>query len=305
MKQKTTAPRIGTRLKLGYLYSGTALYQPGETLDERFPRLMKDFEGVLIVEGHPVYETQFGTYALEPGSIVLARPGLHETCRWDADNQTYHAYFHFSLEEIPADWPAVDDWSYCLIQPPQVLGELFHYIVDQSTQRVDWPAQQRPGNSENRLIENFLDIFLNPPGAVEDALHPEFSEPVRRALKYMRERFEDASFKPVNLDDLAVASNVSSKHLCRMFHKELELSPMRVCRLMQFQLAIAMLARSNRNIQDIASRCGFRDPFYFSRSFSQLFGQSPSQLRVDMKNGAPPPPNPLPHSRSLMPRLHW
>ena len=305
MKQKVTVPRVGSRLKLEYLYSGAALYQPGETLDERFPRLMKDFEGVLIVEGHPTYETQYGRYPLEPGSIVLARPGLHETCLWDADNQTYHAYFHFNLEEVPADWPAVDEWPYCLIHPPQVLAELFRHIVDQSTQRVDWPGQQSPGGSENRQVESFLDIFLNPPRPSSDAMYLEFSEPVRRALKSMCERFEDAVFQPVNLEDLAAASHVSSKHLCRMFRKELNLSPMRVCRLMQFQLAIAMLARSNRNVQDIARRCGFPDPFYFSRSFTKTFGKSPSQLRLDVQNGAPLPKNPLPHSHSLMPRLHW
>ena len=305
MKNPPIVPKSGTRLKLGYLYSGVTLYQPGEVLDDRFPRLMKDFEGVLIIEGHPTYETQYGKYPLTPGAIVLSRPGLNETCHWDTDNQTYHAYFHFAIEEIPADWPDPTDWPYCQLRPVQVLDEMFRYIVDQATKHVDWPTQQRPGISENRLLENFLDIFLNQSEAFKDPLISEFSEPVRRALKYMRERFEDAVFRPFTLDDLSKAANISSKHLCRVFHNELNHSPLRVCRLMQFQLAIAMLARSNRNIQDIANRCGFPDPFYFSRSFSHTFGRSPSQIRRDMQNGLPPPTNPLPHSHSLMPRLHW
>ena len=305
MKNPPTTPKTGSRLKLGYLYSGVTLYQPGEVLDGRFPRLMKDFEGVLIIEGHPVFETQYGKCSLKPGSIVLSRPGLNETCRWDANNQTHHAYFHFSIEEIPVDWPDPADWPYCQTHPLPVLEEMFHYIVDQATQQVDWPAQNRPGASENRLLENFLDIFLSPLQTAEAPLLPEFSEPVRRAVKYIRERFEDAVFKPVTLKDLSSAANVSSTHLCRVFNKELSLSPMRVCRLMQFQLSISMLARSNRTIQEIATRCGFPDQFYFSRSFTRTFGRSPSQLRRDMQNGLPPPPNPLPHSHSLMPRLHW
>jgi len=305
MKHTPTVPRIGTRLKLGYLYSGITLYQPGEVLDGRFPRLLKDFEGVLIIEGHPVFETQFGKFPLEPGAIVLTRPGLEETCYWDAVHQTQHAYFHFSIDEIPDDWPDPSTWPYCQLRPVPVLGEIFHYIVDRSTRQVDWPTQHQPGASENRLLENFLDIYLNPPETFGNSTMPEFSEPVRRALKYMRERFEDAVFKPLALEDLATAATVSSKHLCRVFHHELDLSPMRVCRLMQFQLAIAMLARSNRNIQDIALRCGFPDPFYFSRSFTRTFGRSPTQLRRDMQKGSPPPPNPLPHSHALMPRLHW
>ena len=305
MKNPPITLNIGTHLKLGYLYSGTALYQPGEVLEGRYPRLLKDFEGVLIIEGYPVYETQHGKYQLEPGSIVLAQPGLSETSYWDPERQTFHAYFHFALEEIPSDWPDPEQWPYCIIKPAKVLGELFRHIVDQATQRVDWPTQRKSGRSETRLLENFLDIYLNPPSTLEDSSLPEFSEPVRRALKYMRERFEDSVFKPFALADLALAANISSKHLCRVFQTELTLSPMRVCRLMQFQLAIAMLARSNRNIQDIAARCGFRDPFYFSRAFTQTFGQPPGKLRRAMQNGAPPPANPLPHSNSLMPRLHW
>jgi len=305
MKPPPTIPRSGSQLRLGYLYGGVTLYQPGERLDGRFPRLMKDFEGVLIIAGHPTFETQYGKYPLEPGAIVLSRPGLEEIYHWDANHQTHHAYFHFEIEEIPADWPDPSDWPYCLTRPVQVLGELFHYIVDRATRQVDWPAQNRPGLSENRLLENFLDIYLNLPAVAEAPLLPEFSEPVRRAAKYMRERFEASVFTPFSLDDLSKTANVSSKHLCRVFHHELNLSPMRVCRLMQFQLAVAMLARSNRNIQEIANRCGFPDPFYFSRSFTRTFGCSPSQLRRDMQNGLPPPANPLPHSHSLMPRLHW
>ena len=153
------------------------------------------------------------------------------------------------------------------------------------------------------MLETFLDLYLSGEDA-RGVTQPRFlSEPVRRAAKFMRERLDSAEFRPFALDELAAAAHVSTKHLCRAFRKELGVSPMKACRLMQFQLAIPLLARSNLRIKAIAERCGFPDQLHFSRYFSQTFGQSPSETRKAMQQGQPPPPNPLP--AALMPRLYW
>ena len=298
MGNSSITVKTGSRLKLAYLYSGTALYRPGEVLG---PRLLKDFEAVLIIEGHPVYETQRGNYRLEPGSIVLARPGSRETYRWDTNVRTYHAYFHFNLEKIPADWPDPTDWPCCLIQPARILNEMFRYIAENSAMHADWPVRS-PADSDNRVFETFLYLYLNPPKSSEPVLS-EFSEPVRRAMQFMRERLDAPEFIPISLDELSRVANVTPKHLCRLFHNEFGISPMQTCRLMQFQLAIPLLARSSLSIRAIAERCGFQDQNYFSRNFSHTFGQSPTQLRRKLQNGEPPPPMRLPPS--LMPRLYW
>ncbi|MEN8255763.1 MAG: AraC family transcriptional regulator [Verrucomicrobiota bacterium] len=296
--KKDATLKAGTRLKLAYLYSGTALYRPGEVLG---PRLLKDFESVLVIEGHPVYETQHGKYRLEPGSIVLGKPGSNETYRWDTSVRTYHAYFHFNLEEIPADWPDLADWPCCRLHPPRILNEMFRYIAETSAMHADWPARS-PADADNRIFETFLYIYLNPRQSTEPVLS-EFSEPVRRAMQFMRERLDAPEFVPFSLGGLAKVANVSPKHLCRVFQNEFGISPMQTSRLMQFQLAIPLLARSSLSIRAIAERCGFPDQNYFSRNFSQTFGQSPSQLRRKLHDGEPPPPIPLPPS--LMPRLYW
>lgn len=300
MSNQSTLPMTGSRLKLAYLYSGVALYQPGEVLG---PRLLEDFEGVLIIEGHPGYEMENGVVALEPGSIIIARPGTRETYRWDAESQTRHAYFHFGLEEIPSDWPSPADWPRCQLHPDRSLCELFRHIVERAARHGNWPAQQ-PGISDNRIFEAFLDLYLNPPGLSGEPVPNEFSEPVRRAAKFVRERLDTPFFEPFSLATLAEAAHVSPAHLCRVFNKELGIPPLRACRLMQFQLAIPLLARSNLSIKAIADRCGFPDQLHFSRSFTHTFGDSPSQLRCKMQNGTPPP-HPLPHSYLFMPRLHW
>lgn len=300
MKNPSTTPAIGDRLRLAYFLSGTATFQPGQVLG---PRVLDDYEGVLIVEGHPVYETQHGTFRLEPGSIVLARPGTQEIYRWDEQVPSVHAYFHFDLEEIPSDWPDPSDWPLCQISPELGMGELFRHIAERAAQNTDW-TEQAPAPAVSRLFEAFLELYLNPTGASTESALREFSEPVRLATMHIRWRLGEPTFTPVPLGELARISNVSPAHLCHLFNKELGISPVRACRLMQLQLAIPLLARSGMSIRAIAERCGFPDQLHFSRSFSRTYGQSPSRLRREMQAGALPP-KPSPHSYLFMPRVHW
>jgi len=283
---------------MAYCYGGTVLYEPGEVLG---PRLLTDFEAVLVIEGFPRYETPEGSQVLEPGSILVAQPGAREIYHWDAKARTRHAYLHFDVETIPADWPPPGAWPRWQLHPPPILGQLLRRIIERAIRHPNWPAE-RPGASDNRLLETFLDLYLSD----EDTRgmpHPRFlSEPVRRAAKFMRERLDSPEFKPFTLEELASVACVSPKHLCRAFRKELGVSPMKTCRLMQFQLAISLLARSNLRVKAIAERCGFPDQLHFSRYFSQTFGQSPTKTRKAMQHGQPPIP-PLP--AALMPRLYW
>jgi len=290
----------GNRLKLAYLLSGTATFLPGQVLG---PRVLDDYEGVLIVEGHPVYETQHGEFRLEPGSIVLARPGTQEVYRWDEQVPSVHAYFHFDLEEVPSDWPDPSEWPRCQTSPEQGLGELFRHIAERAAQDTDW-SERSPAPAVRRVFEAFFELYLNPTGVTSESALREFSEPIRLAAKHIRWRLGEPVFVPFSLEELAETAHVSSAHLCYLFNKELGISPVKVCRLMQLQLAIPLLARSSMSIKVIAERCGFPDQLHFSRSFSRAYGQSPSVFRREIQGGAPPPKIPL-HSYLFMPRICW
>jgi transcriptional regulator GlxA family with amidase domain len=91
--------------------------------------------------------------------------------------------------------------------------------------------------------------------------------------------------------------------LCRLFRKAIGYSPMETYRLLCLQFSVVLLARSNLTIQQIAYRCGFDDPAYFSRSFSKTFGCSPREVRRRLSEGLLPPANPLP--ADLTPRISW
>jgi AraC-like DNA-binding protein len=79
---------------------------------------------------------------------------------------------------------------------------------------------------------------------------------------------------------------------------------MKTFTLLKLQMARPLLVRTNLSISEIAVRCGFDNPLYFSRRFSALYGCPPSDFRARLRGGQIiSMPNPLPVD--LMPRTNW
>jgi AraC family transcriptional regulator len=160
-----------------------------------------------------------------------------------------------------------------------------------------------PGLSDCRVVETLLSLFVEPDGIQPTDFERDRPVQVNLAINLMREVIDTDPHRLLSLKELATAAGVSEKHLCRSFQKSLGHSPMRTYRLLCLQLALSLLTRSNLNVQQIADRCGFADPAYFSRYLSKVFGCSPSQIREGLRHGILPPTSPLPVD--LTPRFFW
>jgi len=293
------SPAVGPYLRLGYMYGGVVVYQAGESLALR---KLTDYELVLIIEGKVSYISDDRVYAVPPGGIILGRPGFREQYRWDPRQRTRHAYFHFSIDQIPSDWPAPEKWPRTRPDPNPVIVALFRHVMQHINEHPRWPAET-PKRGDCRVVEALMDAFLERHGVDEARVDEKRPEPVGRALKRMREIIDEDPGHAVNLTDLAKASNVTEKHLCRLFTHTMGHSPMQTYGLLRLQLAMALLARSNLNIKEIAERCGYDNPLYFSRVFAKTYGAAPSHIRESLLRGKPPPPNPLP--TDITPRVYW
>jgi len=285
-------------MKLRYLYGGLVHYRPGERLA---PRTLPDYEVVWIIEGQVQYQLDGVTHAAPPGSVILARPGFKERYLWDPHHVTRHAYFHFDLEAWPDDWPALETWPVLQQNPDPVIPALIRHVVERLAAHPEWPALV-PGPDEHRLVECLLSVLVRPAGKGRWAGR-EFPPPVHQALNFMREVLDEHPHQRVTLGALATRSGVTDKHLCRLFQQALGHSPMHTFRLMKLQLAVALLGRSNLAIQQIADRCGFENPLYFSRLFAKTYGVPPSEVRKALRRQEPPPASLLPPE--ITPRLYW
>jgi AraC-like DNA-binding protein len=292
-------PPRGDRLRLAYLYGGTVQYQPGESLG---PRLLADFELVLLAEGRVLYRSGGQAHRLAPGSVVLARPGAREEYVWDPRGRTRHAYFHFGIEYVPRGWPPASKWPAVRLHPPPLAAALFREILERSHERSGAPAA-RPPPLEERLVETLIELLLEPRRRRAPDEADARPEPVARAIKLMRRVLEEEPGRALGLAAVARRAGVTEKHLCRVFRASVGHAPMETFRLLRLQLALALLMRSGLAVKEIAARCGFEDPLYFSRCFSRAFRRSPRKVREDLRRGRAPPPSPLPVD--ITPRVNW
>ena len=274
-------PKSGSRLKLTYLHGGEVVYQPQESIG---PRILSDFEMVYVIEGPITYISDGVSYAVPPGGFVLGRPGFQEVYQWNTQGPTRHAYFHFGMEYYPSDWPAPSDWPRVRTELSPVCASLFRHIIQHIYEHNDWPAA-RPAAKDCRLVETLIDTFIENHQDETVSFERARPEPVRRALLWMAQQVEEHPQQSMTLSRIAKQANVTEKHLCRLFSRSIGHSPMQTFTLLKLQTARTLLNRSNLSIKEIAERCGFENPLYFSRRFSQAYGCPPTTYREQLRRG--------------------
>jgi len=289
------------RLALKYIYGSVVHYRPGDKLSQR---TLEDFELVLMIEGTAIYHLGSVGHKAPPGSIIIARPGFQETYTWDAKSPTRHAYVHFDAECFPLDWPRLKSWPILIENPDPVIAPMFRHLLGRiaSHGETAWPILSA-WPEESLFMECLLGILLKPPSDQGLSVAHRLPEQVHASLNFMRSILETNPHHALQLGELSNRAGVTEKHLCRLFQKALGHAPMETFRLLKLQLAMALLGRSSLAIKEIADRCGFENPLYFTRCFTRVYGKSPSETRQSLLKQEPPPPNPLPSD--IAPRIFW
>ena len=98
-------------------------------------------------------------------------------------------------------------------------------------------------------------------------------------LKQMLEWIDNHIEKPIRLDDLAASANICPRECQRIFSTYLHCSPMEYLRRRRLYFAADLLCRTDAPVTDIALRCGFSSPSYFSNQFKLLVGKTPTEYR--------------------------
>ena len=83
----------------------------------------------------------------------------------------------------------------------------------------------------------------------------------------------------IALETLSDISGYSKTILIEKFKKYYHITPIQYLTEVRLKRAKQELVDQNHSISEIAERCGFHCPYYFSNVFKKHFGESPSQYR--------------------------
>ncbi len=99
---------------------------------------------------------------------------------------------------------------------------------------------------------------------------------LREALKYIRAHYTST----IELNDLTECCGISKQHLIRLFRKETGMTPIRYVNYYRMSRARLLIRdHPDLHIEEIAREMGYGNPHYFSRLFTSVIGQTPSQCR--------------------------
>ena len=97
-------------------------------------------------------------------------------------------------------------------------------------------------------------------------------------MKFVEENIGNSD---VGVGDMAEAAATSRSGLQRKLKQTMGITPQDLMKEARIKRACQLLRESDKNISEVAYACGFTDPKYFSRSFRQSTGKTPTEYREE------------------------
>lgn len=101
------------------------------------------------------------------------------------------------------------------------------------------------------------------------------AERIKQMLQYVQEHYMDE----IDTAKIAQSASISESECLRCFRSEIGIAPIQYLRQMRIQKAAQLLLSGEYRISDVAFKCGFQDVSYFSKTFREIKGVSPTEYK--------------------------
>lgn len=248
-----------------------------------------EFECSVIRQGCAYYNTPGGHFLLHAGDGIFINSGTLHSTEPAKDNPCAKndLVFHGRLIYGSTDSILYKKYIRSFLAP-----DAPHFLVLHRS--VSWQAdilehikkaarlcQNKPEGYEftvrSLLSEALLDLYCynSAPANETDSGSKLENERVKQMILYLQENFS----RSVTLAELAAQMNVCERECLRCFKKMLRLSPIQYLIRYRISRACALLKEEQLSILEIGSRCGFESPSYFTKTFRELVGCTPTEYR--------------------------
>lgn len=247
------------------VFFGDVWYAPGGAFG---PRTQSDYQLVIVLLGEAHVTFNHQRCVIPPGSVALMLPGRRETYRFSHRHATHHTWCAVHPARVP---PALRR-RLARLPAVQVQSRAFELLMAAAFSIGSW--RERGGREMLRrlgfaLLEEYARM------AQEAGAEREREGPRERARRYLQDHCAEDGC----LAAAARAAAVTPQHLIRLFRAHDGVTPGRYLWQLRLERGAGLLAASGLTVAEIAERCGFKNPFHFSRLLRQRQGLSPRQLR--------------------------
>lgn len=253
-------------------------------------RIIVDHEFVLVTRGRGEFAIDGERFDYQPLDLFLLPPFVPHRIEGGEGVDSEHLAVHFDLSpSVPgADESPRDRLPY-EVQFPRGLAlprRMRMTEGDANVKRLHDVVALRERGDELAEIEAVARLTLLVVSLLGEQASPRSIDPrnrvrLERAVAWLRDNLH----REIGVDDLADAAGLSPSHLRRLFRQWTGYGPNEYVRRARVDRARQLLGDVDLTLKQIAARCGFKDPFHFSKVFRAVDGLPPSRYREALLAG--------------------
>lgn len=231
-----------------------------------YPKGREQYGLVYAIRGKAEYRCFSGQrFTLRAGGLLFLSPDAAYSIAAEKDFE--HFTVNFSIHEETSNLAALSH-PYCLIQDKKSdqPERVFRHLVEIWQKKRSGYEMQAMG-----ILYELLSLFYSEYIVQNTALFHRLLP----AREYVERHFAEA----ICLEKLAALCNMSVTNFRREWKKHYPESPMQYRDLLRIYYAKEYLRSGYYTIYEIAEKCGFEDPSYFSRFFKKQTGLTPGEAK--------------------------
>ena len=244
---------------------GDVWYQPG---GECGPRVQPDYQLVIVHLGEANVSFDQARCLISPGAVALMLPGRLEHFRFSRRHPTHHSWCAVAPGAVPVALRKRLRGLPAML--PQ--SQAFEFMMKAAFSIRNWRGKEG-GDMLRALGLTLLEEYIRMAKAGADELARE--SPQARARNYLDEHSAEENC----LAGAAGAAGITPQHLIRLFREHYQITPGRYLWQTRVDRGAGLLTATGLTVAEIADRCGFKNPFHFSRLLRQMQGHSPREVR--------------------------
>lgn len=249
-----------------------------------------EMEAVVLTQGSVVFAAGNRKYTLQAGEGFFINSGaLHGAWALDTSGCQFHSLvFHPRLVGGDSDSVFYQNYVRPLMENSALEGFVF-------SPRIPWQADAcqaiesawQACAAETVGYEFQVRTNLSQLLCLLQSGYPESGAPNKKQLrsaqriKGMLRYIHDNFAQDLNTDQIAASIGVSESECLRCFRSTIGTTPIQYLRQYRIQQSAQLLSKTQDPVADVALRCGFQDVSYFTKTFRELRGCSPSEYRRD------------------------
>ena len=141
--------------------------------------------------------------------------------------------------------------------------------------RIHEALAEKATGGEAEVSELSYHLLLALSKLLPDDRHGRLPEELENIIRFININLH----RKIQVVDIAASAGMSPASVVRLFKKYLSVSPGAYILTLRMETAAGMLLAENISIKEVAWRCGFDNPLYFSSAFRRYKGVSPREFR--------------------------